>query len=81
MRVRVLPFARVRELLDGPEIALELAEGAQVSDAWNALERLAPPLHDLAASTRLARNGRIVSGIEPLCDGDVVALLPPVGGG
>lgn len=81
MNVRVLAFARVRELLGVAQRGLELADGARVGDAWTALERDCPALGEIAASTRLARNGRIAEAGDSLCDGDELALLPPVGGG
>ncbi|HTU82809.1 MAG TPA: MoaD/ThiS family protein [Candidatus Acidoferrales bacterium] len=81
MNVRVLSFARVREVLSSGQMTLDLADGATAADLWSALERGCPPLRELAASTRIARNGRVVDGCEPLRDGDEIALLPPVGGG
>jgi len=79
--VRVVAFARVREILGESDIALMLAEPARVSDAWSALAGRAPALDALRASTRVARNGRLCAYDEPLADGDELALLPPSGGG
>jgi molybdopterin converting factor small subunit len=81
LRVRVLAFARLRELLASGELTLELAAGARVSDAWQMLADSHSALEQLANSTRFARNGQIVSLDTPLTDGDELALLPPVGGG
>jgi MoaD family protein len=81
VRVRVLAFARLRELLASGELTLELTTGARVSDAWQMLAGRHPALEQLANSTRFARNGQIVSCDTPLADGDEIALLPPVGGG
>jgi molybdopterin converting factor small subunit len=81
MTVRVLAFARLRELLGRGEFRLELEPEADVGSAWSALCVLHPPIAPLEASTRFARNGRLVEGGEPLADGDEFALLPPVGGG
>ena len=81
MRIRVLAFARLRELLGAPEAALELPEGARVSDAWSALVRRSPMLNEQLGSTRIARNGRLVPLDQALADGDELAILPPVGGG
>jgi molybdopterin synthase catalytic subunit len=81
MRIAIAAFAGLRELLEGSEPELELPAAATVGEAWAALERRHPPLAALAGSTRLARNGRLVSGGEVLSDGDELALLPPVGGG
>lgn len=81
MRVRVLAFARVRELLGGAMHEIEIAEPATVADVWDALSQRHSDLASLAASTRIARNGRVVGSSEPVGEGDELALLPPVGGG
>lgn len=81
MTVRVIAFARVREVLGFGERALELAAPATVLDAWAALAAGSHALSALGASTRFARNGSLVAGDVALHDGDELALLPPVGGG
>jgi molybdopterin converting factor subunit 1 len=81
MTVRVLAFARLREILAAPETSLELSEPAAAADAWAALLRDHPALAAERATTRVARNGRLVAFDEPLSDGDELAFLPPVGGG
>lgn len=81
MRVNVVGFARLRELL-GALRTLDCADGTTADDLWNMLTASEPRLAPFTASTRLARNGRVVSDRrEPLQDGDELALLPPVGGG
>ena len=81
MRVRVVAFARVREILGSPELTLELAEGASASAVWSALGGRYPQLVALQDSTRLARNGALMRAGDELREGDEVALLPPYGGG
>jgi molybdopterin converting factor small subunit len=81
VRVRVVAFARLRELLGGPSHDVELPQGASAQDVWNSLLSRCNGIAELAESTRIARNGRIVMRTELLSDGDEVALLPPVGGG
>lgn len=79
MQVRVLAFARVRELLGYGEREVELPASATVEDLWRAIGT--PELDALRQSTRFARNGAVTDSTARLSDGDEVALLPPVGGG
>ena len=82
MKVRVLAFARVRELLGGASHELQVEDGATVADVWDVLADRYNALAPLASSTRIARNGRIVSdSTDRVQNGDELALLPPVGGG
>ena len=81
MTIRVVAFARIREVLNDGHRTLQLADGSRVGDAWDALVTRVPELAHLESSTRLARNGRLVEVGEPLADGDELTLLPPVGGG
>jgi len=81
MKIRVLAFARLREILNAGEIALELRAGARIADAWTALAERSPALDEHRRSTRVARNGSLVTPDDTLHDGDEIALLPPVGGG
>ena len=81
MAVRVLAFARLRELLGFGERSIEVTPAATLEDVWVALTASLPEAARLRASTRFARNGEIVDGSERVGDGDEIALLPPVGGG
>jgi molybdopterin converting factor subunit 1 len=79
--IRVVAFARVRELLGFSEREFGLADVPTVGALRARLERDVPELLPLRASTRIARNGQIVDDTASLKEGDEVALLPPVGGG
>jgi molybdopterin converting factor subunit 1 len=79
--IRVLAFARVRELVGFSEREFGLSDAPTVGDLRRRLESDAPELVALRASTRIARNGSIVDDAAVLAEGDEVALLPPVGGG
>lgn len=79
--VRVRSFAGLRELLGG-EMELHVRRGATLADLWTQLRAHNPGLDAVASTTRIARNGCVVSLLEEkLADGDEIALLPPVGGG
>lgn len=80
MRVRLLAFARLGELL-GAQRDIEMADGSCVADAWRELAHAEPALVTLHESTRFARNGELCDAQVTLVDGDELALLPPVGGG
>jgi molybdopterin converting factor subunit 1 len=79
--IRVVAFARVRELLGFSEREFGLADVPTVGALRRRLEHDVPALLPLRESTRVARNGLIVDDTAPLAEGDEVALLPPVGGG
>ena len=81
MTVRVLAFARLRELLGFSERAISLPCEPSIDALWNHLVAATPAIAILRGSTRFARNGAIVSDAEALREGDELALLPPVGGG
>ena len=81
MRIRVLAFARLRELLGFGERTLDVGSSATLEDIWTSLTASSPEAVRMRASTRFARNGVIVDGATRVADGDEIALLPPVGGG
>ncbi len=81
MTVRVLAFARLRELLGFGARELDVAPGTDVETLWARLASETGELASLRASTRFARNGALVRGDAALADGDEIALMPPVGGG
>lgn len=81
MRVRVLAFARLRELFGFSTRAMDLAPGATLERLWEQLVAEHPDAAAMRASTRFARNGALVAGATILAEDDEVALMPPVGGG
>jgi molybdopterin converting factor small subunit len=81
MALRVLAFARLRELLGFGERTLEVGSSATLEDVWTSLTAASPEAGRMRASTRFARNGVVVDGATRIADGDEIALLPPVGGG
>jgi len=81
VRVRIRLFARQREIAGTREVALEIAAGATVEEAWAAIVALHPALADGRPYVRFARNGAYTSAGTALEDGDEIACIPPVSGG
>jgi molybdopterin synthase catalytic subunit len=81
IRVRVRLFAVQRELAGTREVALEMADGADVEAVWSALAARFPVLAPGRSSMRFARNGEYADPGTVLDDGDEVAMIPPVSGG
>lgn len=87
MRVRVRYFARFRYLVGTGEEEIEVPEGIRIMELLEILKERHPELknevfaQDEDADVNVSRNGRYVSLDEPLSDGDIVALFPPVSGG
>jgi molybdopterin converting factor subunit 1 len=79
--VRVLAFARLRELFGFGERRVDVRQGTTIEDVWAQLAAGSPELAGLRASTRFARNGTLADGSTLVNAGDEIALLPPVGGG
>jgi MoaE-MoaD fusion protein len=76
MNVTVRLFAGLRERAGSDEVALELPEGARVSDA---LARLGDLIRDVPVV--MAVNQEYADDGHSLSAGDELALIPPVSGG
>ncbi len=81
MMVRVRLFARQRELAGTSRVDVEVADGATIADAWEALAARFPELAAGRPYLRFARNASYADADERLADGDEVACIPPVAGG
>jgi molybdopterin converting factor small subunit len=79
--VRILPYARIREILGAASVVRTIEAETTASAVWDELAREFPSLAELGPSTRLVRNGAFVAGTVVLRDGDELGLLPPFGGG
>jgi molybdopterin synthase catalytic subunit len=80
MRLRVLCFGRLRELL-APEIDVELVPPATVGDLWRTLREQHTVLTPYENAIAIAVNQSFATFTTVLAAGDEVALLPPVSGG
>lgn len=82
MRVQVLYFAAVRELIGTAEEWLVIPTRViTVADFGAWLPEARPALRGALGAVRIARNERFAEPDEILAEGDVLALLPPVAGG
>jgi molybdopterin synthase sulfur carrier subunit len=82
MALHVLYFAGLREAVGLAEETVELPEGVRTVGALaDHLARRHPAYRDRRAHVRIARNEAFAGDDDPLADGDVVALIPPVAGG
>ncbi|HYM49915.1 MAG TPA: molybdenum cofactor biosynthesis protein MoaE [Candidatus Limnocylindrales bacterium] len=80
MNVRVVLFAKPRELVGAPNVDLELPSGATAADAWRQLsDRYA--LGPLPRAFRCAVNSEYARWEDPLSEGAELAIIPPVSGG
>lgn len=83
MRITVLYFAAVRDLVGVAEEALELPDDVRtVADLARHLPSRHPALEGRLGIVRFAQNEEMVDDLATaLGDGDVIALIPPVAGG
>ena len=81
MRVRVLLFARLKELSGAGSLDLDVPEGTTVGEVWRRLQALAPSLQAFPRPPLAARNLQYAGAGTPLSEDDEVAFLPPVSGG
>ncbi len=81
MRVRVLFFGRLKEIVGCAEEEAEVSEGARVEDLFLRFERRHPEFANFRGSAVAAVNQQFAEWRRPLSAGDEVAFLPPVSGG
>ncbi|HEX2713820.1 MAG TPA: MoaD/ThiS family protein, partial [Candidatus Acidoferrales bacterium] len=81
MRVRVLFFGRLKEIVGRGEDSAELSEGARVEDLFARYGTRFPDLARYRSSVVASVNQEFAEWRAPLQSGDEVAFLPPVSGG
>ncbi len=79
MRIKVMLFAQYREIVGQSQLTLDLAAGATVATAKEALEKNNPRLN--LSGGMAAINEKLAHADAQLKDGDELAFLPPVSGG
>lgn len=80
IKINMICFSHVRQVLGQRSVELELAAGSTTDDLLQVVrDRLGVDLADMVF--RVAVNQEFVDGAAPLSDGDEVALIPPMQGG
>jgi molybdopterin converting factor subunit 1 len=81
MRVRVLFFGRLKDIVGRAEEHADVSEGARVEDLFERYGRNFPELAKFRPSVVASVNQEFAEWRAPLTSGDEVAFLPPVSGG
>jgi molybdopterin converting factor subunit 1 len=81
MIVRVLLFARAKEIAGRNVIEVELPAGATVAELRRRLGREVPALASFAGGCGVAVGGEYAVDGDAVPEGAEVALIPPVSGG
>ncbi len=81
MKLKILSFASIRDIIGAGSIELELENGALVSDLFEKLSTSYPDVGRFGKSLKFAVNEEFVEMDKVLNEGDEVALLPPFAGG
>jgi molybdopterin converting factor small subunit len=78
MKITLLAFAQARELLGFSEQVISLKPGATPASL---LEELYPGAKETLSSSRVAVDLEYADWSQPLRDGQILAIIPPVNGG
>jgi molybdopterin converting factor subunit 1 len=81
VRVRVLFFGMLRDIVGLREEQIEIADGARLDSVFSRYAQQFPRLRELQASIVLARNQQFCDWSAPVGEEDEIAFLPPVSGG
>jgi molybdopterin converting factor subunit 1 len=81
MRVKVLFFGQLREIVGTAEENAELSEGARIEDLFERYGRKFPRFAEFRDSIAASINQEYAGARSALANGDEVAFLPPVSGG
>jgi MoaE-MoaD fusion protein len=81
MRVKVLFFGMLKDIVGRVEEQIELDPGARLATVFDHYAGRFPRLRDMAGSIVIARNQEFSPLSTAVADGDEVAFLPPVSGG
>jgi molybdopterin converting factor subunit 1 len=81
MRITILAFAKLRDLVGAPRLSRDVAAGSTVEDVWRALAAEFPAAAPYRAALSASVNAAYAKFSTRVAEGDEVAFLPPVSGG
>lgn len=81
IRVKVLFFGRLKDVIGESEVTIELNEASTIEQLFALYSRRVPELAKYRSSVVASRNQEFVAWDTPVGSGDEVAFLPPVSGG
>ncbi len=81
MKVKLLLFAVLRDIVGFDEVEVDVVEGTRPIDLWNELRAKHARLAPFERPPFTAVNLEYVSPESALASGDEVAFIPPVSGG
>ncbi|CAM6102274.1 unnamed protein product [Calypogeia fissa] len=81
VKVKVLMFARARELAGTSEMELLMPEGSTTAECVTVLTGKFPPLESIRDCIVLALNFNYLTDPVKVKDGDELAIIPPISGG
>src|ERR1043165_4275832 len=81
MRVKVLLFGQLKDIVGKQEESLDLESGAPISAVMDYYSSRYPKFQGLTKSIACSINQEYAQGSANLKEGDEVGLLPPVSGG
>ena len=81
IRVKVLFFGRLKDVVGGREEFVDLASGSRIEDLFAKFIDRCPELAEYRGSLVASRNQEFAAWNSALDPGDEIAFLPPVSGG
>ncbi len=81
MKIKVLVFAHLREIIGADELTLEIVEGSRGEDVLQKLEESYPDVADHTNYLKLSMNGEYMKKEDTVVNGAEIAVFPPVSGG
>lgn len=80
MKVHIIFFGDAQRAFGKKEIDLEF-KGNTISDLKEELCRINKAIYPVVENSMFAVNMEYKNTSETICEGDVIAVIPPVGGG